>query len=127
MSLMTASKVEADSTASVQQHGTARNDPGAHSPADDRAQFWYPVDTATDLTGQADPPKGGHVWELSWSRRKGLMRIRLEDGREWYFRSATGKVKVLSADSKTGRVFVRGKVVVQPDGSAFFYKAKEDK
>ncbi len=96
------------------------------SPADDRVQFWYPVDKTTDLTGQ-DVVKGAHVWELSWSRRKGLMRIRLEDGREWYFRAASGKGKVLYADSEYGRVFLRAKVLVQPDGTAFFYRAKEDK
>ncbi len=66
---------------------------------DDRVQFWYPVDTTTDLTGQEDPPKSVNVWELSWSRRKGLMRIRLEDGREWYFRSAGGEAHFLHADS----------------------------
>ena len=55
------------------------------------------------------------------------MRIRLEDGREWYFRSASGEAKVLHADSEYGRVFLRGKVIVQPGGEAFFFLAKEDK
>lgn len=94
--------------------------------ADDRVQFWSPVDTTTDLSGQP-VAKGAHVWELSWSRRKGLMRCRLEDGREWYFRAANGKCKVLHADSVHGRMFIRAKMVVQDDGSAFFYRAKVDK
>lgn len=117
-------KVEADSAASVEQHNTAG---GECSPADDRAQFWYPVDKTTDLTGQVAPPGNARVWELSWSRRKGLMRIRLQDGREWYFRTAAGKARVLHADNDTGRLFLRGKVVVQNGDQAFFYKAKEDK
>ena len=86
------------------------------------SQFAYRADQVTDLTGQVEPPADLRVWELSWSRKRALMRIRDTKGREWYFRSLIGKGYVLGGDETTGRMFVRARVLVQPNGSAYLYR-----
>lgn len=101
--------------------GTPGNDSGDRMVEPQQA---YHVDQTATLV-QDPPPNGMRDWELSWSRRQNLMRLRL-DGQEWLFKSAAGKVRVLHADSETGRVDIRCKVRIEND-TAFLYLTGQER
>lgn len=86
------------------------------------------------IAPQTPPPSGEYEWDLSWSRRKSLMRVRLPvfvDGKyvrtdEWYFNKAVGKTYVVGCDSEYGTVKIRGKVRPSGDGGVQLYLAESD-
>lgn len=60
-----------------------------------------------DIGYQEPMPEGVDVLELSWDRKKGLMRIIIQDQGTWYFKELMGKAQVLSADSEKGRLYLK--------------------
>lgn len=68
--------------------------------------------TQEPLVEQPDVPAGTHTWELSWSRRKAVMRLRVVqcvhetckvNQNEWYFKKMTGDWKNLRGQKDSGR------------------------
>ena len=60
-----------------------------------------------DIGPQESMPCGVETLELSWDRKKGLMRIIIKDQGTWYFKELMGKAQLLSADSEKGRLNLR--------------------
>ena len=69
---------------------------------------------------QREFPAGVQEIELSWSRSKAYMRLRvLPDETEWYLKEMLGKVEIVRADPQSGRMYFRAKcVVTNEDGYA---------
>jgi len=58
--------------------------------------------------GYQDPiPFDIMTMELSWDRTMKCMRIIVEDMGTWYFTEVYGKAQVLSADGRTGKMYIR--------------------
>lgn len=92
--------------------------------------------TSDPVPDQKETPEGTHIWELSWSRRRAMMRARrihcphddcFGDTYEWWFKKAAGKPKLLGGNPDTGRMLMLGRVKIQHrSGHPFlqFYKPK---
>ena len=65
---------------------------------DNKVQTDEPIGYQTPI-----PSELAHL-ELSWDRRKALMRIIIKDKGTWYFKEVLGKAQMLSSDNKTGRL-----------------------
>jgi len=62
----------------------------------------------TEPIGYQDPiPSDIMTMELSWDRTMKCMRIIVEDIGTWYFTEVCGKAQVLSADARTGKMYIR--------------------
>lgn len=58
--------------------------------------------------GYQDPiPSDIMTMELSWDRTMRCMRIIVEDMGTWHFTEVYGKAQVLSADDRTGKMYIR--------------------
>lgn len=73
------------------------------------------------------PPKGYNLWEISWSRRHGSMRAKLEDGRAWFITKTTGKGSLVHTDSDIGRIYLVFKCTLKPDGSMQIWRPSPEK
>ena len=60
-----------------------------------------------DIGPQEPMPCSVETLELSWDRKKGLMRIIIKDQGTWYFKELMGKAQVLSTDNAKGRLYLR--------------------
>ena len=74
---------------------------------------------------QYELPTGTHVWEVSWSRRRTMMRIRTihcphddcyGDRYEWWFKKAAGKPYMMGGNQKSGRMLFLAKAKIQHRG-----------
>ena len=75
------------------------------------------------------PPAGVHDYEFSLPREtlqagKPRFRFRL-DGAEWRCDRLAGHAEVVGTDGKTGRMTLRGKLVITDDGVASMWAAKD--
>ena len=62
--------------------------------------------------GAQDPiPTGVHDIELSWDRKRGYMRIKI-NGKSWWFKEYLGRCQVLSTDNSKGRLNLRAMAVL---------------
>lgn len=82
--------------------------------------------TAEPVASQPVFPAGIQEIELSWSRTKAIMRLRVPPAeQEWLVKEMHGKVEFVEANRKTGRFLLRGKCVVHENGGhpkAHFWK-----
>ena len=57
--------------------------------------------------GPQEPiPAGVHDIELSWDRKRGYMRVILNN-QTWHFKEFLGKAQVTGTDNKRGRIYLR--------------------
>ena len=74
------------------------------------------------VPSQSDLPTGTHTFELSWSRRRQMMRLRdacgpdCEAEYEWWFKQSVGQAADLTTDAETGRMTFRGRGVIEHNG-----------
>ena len=69
----------------------------------------------TDPIGPQDSiPSGVHDIELSWDRKRGYMRIKI-DGKSWWFKEYLGRCQVLSTDNSKGRLNIRAMAVLNDE------------
>lgn len=90
--------------------------------------------TREPIPEQRPFPAGEHTIELSWSRTRAVMRLRLSlcpdhphDDYEWYVKEMNGKVEIVGANKFNGRLTFRAKTKIIPnDGHprAQFWKPK---
>ena len=65
--------------------------------------------------GSQDPiPAGVHGIELSWDRKRGYMRIKI-DGKSWWFKEYLGRCQVVSTDNSKGRLNLRAMAVLNDE------------
>lgn len=78
--------------------------------------------TALPVPEQLDTPSGTHVWEISWSRTRAMMRIRrihcphdncYGDGYEWWFKKAAGRPYVMGSNKESGRMLFLATAKIQ--------------
>ncbi len=93
--------------------------------------------TSLPVPEQLALPTGTHVWEISWSRQRAMMRIRrihcphddcYADQYEWWFKKTAGRPRLLGCNSETGRMLMLGKALLQHRGGhpfLQFYKPTE--
>ena len=72
--------------------------------------------SAEPIGDQPPLPAGVHDWEFSLDRKRRMMRIKDEQGNAWWFKSGAGRILLTSCDSERGRIYLRGKAVLQGDG-----------
>jgi hypothetical protein len=62
---------------------------------------------AAEPIGEQPPiPAGVHDIELSWDRKRGYMRV-IINNHTWHFKEFLGKAQVTGTDSKRGRIYLR--------------------
>ena len=71
--------------------------------------------TKEPLPEQAPFPKGDQTIELSWSRTKAVMRLKVGDD-EWYVKEMNGKCEPVGADPVTGRMLYRARCLILHNG-----------
>ena len=75
--------------------------------------------------GYQDPiPSDIMTMELSWDRTMKCMRIIVEDMGTWYFTEVYGKAQVLSADARTGKMYIRATPLLE--GEALYLDRDPD-
>jgi hypothetical protein len=64
------------------------------------------IQSSVPIGTQAPIPSGIHDIELSWDRKKGYMRI-IIDQEYWWFKEYLGKAQILGCDNERGRLYLR--------------------
>ena len=65
-----------------------------------------PYQTAESIGHQPPIPAGVHDIELSWDRKRGYMRV-IINNQTWHFKEFLGKAQVTGTDSQRGRIYLR--------------------
>ena len=80
----------------------------------DRSRDYEEQIQRAEAIGYQDPiPSDVMTMELSWDRTMKCMRIIVEDIGTWYFTEVFGKAQVLSADDRTGKMYIRAIPLLQ--------------
>jgi hypothetical protein len=77
------------------------------------------IQNSAPIGPQPPIPSGVHDIELSWDRKRGYMRVVIDDS-TWWFKEYLGKAQMMGTDNARGRLFLRAMARIDGDTLSMF-------